>query len=120
MPRIGDYDAIMRFFAPDVVWQSLDGLGKFEDASAVRGFLEDFGSAYESFRTEPKETIDTGGGIVFGVIRQADRLRGGAGRVVQRFAWVMASAEGRVVRFLAGMDIDDARAVAERLVQEPE
>jgi ketosteroid isomerase-like protein len=38
----GDYDAIMRLFAPDVVWQSLDGLGVFEGAMAVRGFLEDF------------------------------------------------------------------------------
>ena len=113
-----DYDAIMRLFAPDVVWESLDGLGTFEGATAVRGFLEDFPSAYESFETEPEEILDMGGGIIFAVIRHAGRLRGGAGRVEQRFAWVMASKEELVVRVLAGMRIEQARAAAGRLAEE--
>jgi ketosteroid isomerase-like protein len=45
----GDYDATMRLFAPDVVWQSLDGPGGFEGAMTVRRFLEHFPSAYDSF-----------------------------------------------------------------------
>ena len=113
----GDYDAIMRPFAPDVVWESLDGLGVFEGATAVRGFLEDFRNAYESFESEPEEILDMGGGIIFVVIRHTGRLRGGAGRVQQRFAWVIAWKEGLIVRFLAGMDIDEARAAAERLAE---
>jgi ketosteroid isomerase-like protein len=110
-----DYDAIMRPFAPDVVWESLDGLGVFEGATAVRGFLEDFRIAYESFQSEPEEILDMGAGIIFVAIRHTGRLRGGAGRVQQRFAWVIVWKERLIVRLLAGMDIDEARAAAERL-----
>jgi ketosteroid isomerase-like protein len=113
-----DYDAIMRIFAPDIVWESLDGLGIFEGTSAVRGFLEDFRSPYESFETEPGEILDMGGGIIFVAIRHAGRLHGGAGRVEQRFAWVIASEEGLIARVLAGMNIEQARAAAERLAEE--
>ena len=35
-----DLDAAMSIFAPDAVWESLDGLGVFAGATAVRGFLE--------------------------------------------------------------------------------
>ena len=114
----GDYDAIMRFFAPDVVWRSFDGLGTFEGIPAVRGFLEDFGSAYELFDSQPEEILHMGGGVLFAVIRHEARLGSGAGRVEARFAWAMAVEEGLVVRFLAGKDIDEARAAAERLAQE--
>jgi ketosteroid isomerase-like protein len=113
----GDYDAVMRLFAPDVVWESLDGLGMFEGATAVRGFLEDFPSAYESFDSQPEEILDVGGGIIFVVIHHTGRLRGGAGRVQQRFAWVIASEDGLVVRVFAGKDIEEARAAAERLAE---
>ena len=50
----GDYDAIMGLFAPNFVWESLDGLAVFEGATAVRRFLEDFRSSYESFDSEPE------------------------------------------------------------------
>jgi ketosteroid isomerase-like protein len=115
-----DYDAIMRLFAPDVVWESLDGLGTFEGATAVRGFLEDFPSAYESFDSEPEEILDMGGGITFVAIRHTGRLRGGGGRVQQRFAWVIASEDGLVVRVFAGKDIDEGRTAAERLAESRE
>jgi hypothetical protein len=59
-----------------------------------------------------------GGGIIFVVIHHTGRLRGGAGHVQQRFAWVIASEDGLVVRVFAGKDIDEGRAAAERLAQE--
>jgi ketosteroid isomerase-like protein len=34
-----DLDAVMSLYAPDVVWESLDGLGVFDGVTAVRGFL---------------------------------------------------------------------------------
>jgi ketosteroid isomerase-like protein len=114
----GDYDATMRFFAPGVVWRSLDGLGTFKGAAAVRGFLEDYVSAYESFDTQLEEIVDMGGGVLFAAIRHTAHLGGGSGRVEARFAWVMAVDEGLVVRFLAGNDLDEARAAAERLAEE--
>jgi ketosteroid isomerase-like protein len=45
----GDYDAIMRLFAPNVVWESLDGVGTFEGATAVQGFLEEVTGMFEDF-----------------------------------------------------------------------
>lgn len=116
--RRGDYDAAMGLFAPDVVWESLDGLGMFEGARAVRGFLEDFRSGYESFDTEPEEILNVGGGIVFVVIRHTGRLRGGAAGVKGRFAWAIVPEQGLVVQVIAGSDIAKVRAVAERLAQE--
>lgn len=114
----GDYDAAMGLFAPDVVWESLDGLGMFEGATAVRGFLEDFRSGHESFDTEPEEILDMGGGIVAVVIRHTGRLRGGAGGAEGRFAWAMVSEQGLVVRVSAGSDIGKVRRAAERLAEE--
>jgi hypothetical protein len=34
-----DLDALMSLYAPDAAWESLDGLGVFEGATAVRGFV---------------------------------------------------------------------------------
>jgi ketosteroid isomerase-like protein len=116
--RRGDYDAAMGLFAPDVVWESLDGLGMFEGAAAVRGFLEDFRSGYESFETEPEEILDMGRGIVFVVIRHTGRVRGGAGAVEGRFAWAIGSEQGLVVHVKAGSDIGKVRRAAERLAEE--
>jgi ketosteroid isomerase-like protein len=113
----GDYDAAMGLFAPDVVWESLDGLGMFEGATAVRGFLEDFRSGYESFDTEPEKLVDLGGRIVFVVIRHKGRLRGGAGGVEGRFAWAVVSEQGLVVHVVAGSDIDKVRRAAARLAE---
>ncbi|HEY2181782.1 MAG TPA: nuclear transport factor 2 family protein [Solirubrobacteraceae bacterium] len=114
----GNYDAAMGLFAPDAVWESLDGLGTFEGATAVRGFLEDFRSGYESFDTEPEAVLNLGGGIVFVVIRHTGRLRGGAGGVEGRFAWAVVSEQGLVVHVIAGSDISKVRSAAERLAEE--
>ena len=54
----GDYDAIMRVFAPDVVWEPLDGLGVFEGPTAVRCFLEDF-AAHTSGSTASRRQSST-------------------------------------------------------------
>jgi ketosteroid isomerase-like protein len=116
--RRGNWDVAMALFAPDVVWESLDGLGTFEGASAVRGFLEDFRSGYESFDTEPEEILNVAGGIVFVVIRHTGRLRGGAGGVEGRFAWAIVSEQGLVVHVIAGSDIGKVREAAERLSPE--
>src|SRR5580704_5526560 len=76
-----DLDAFMSLYAPDGVWESLDGLGVFGGTTAVRGFLEDWLSSYEVFDTEPEEVLDMGNGITFFVACQSGRLLGAAGRV---------------------------------------
>jgi ketosteroid isomerase-like protein len=113
-----DWDAIESLLAPDVVWESLDGVGVFEGPTAVRGFVEDFQGGYESFHTEPQEILDLGHGIAFAMIRHTGRLRGGAGDVEGRYAWAVASDQGRVVQVIAGSDIARCRAAAERLAEE--
>src|SRR5436190_14400336 len=113
----GDYDAIMRAFAPDVVWEPLDGLGVFEGATALRCFLEDFRSAYDWFDSEPETILDMGSGIVFVVSRHSGRVGGAAGPVEGRYAWVIAAKQGLVVHVIAGSDISEARAAGERLAE---
>jgi ketosteroid isomerase-like protein len=112
----GDYGAVMRLCAPQVVWRSLDGLGTFEGVPAVRAFLEEFGGAFQSFETRPQEIVDMGAGVVFAVIRHAARLSSTAGQVEARYAWVVAVDDGVIVGVLGGSDIEEARAAAAGLV----
>lgn len=107
----------MSTFAPDVVWESLDGLGVFRGATAVRGFLEDWLSSYELLNIEREQVIDLGGGVALVVGSEAGRLLG-SGLVEQRLAWGIASKGGRIVHLIASLDIAEARAGAERLAQE--
>jgi ketosteroid isomerase-like protein len=114
----GDIDAILGLFAPDAVWESLDGIGVFKGATAVRGFLTDWLSSYEVFDTEAEEVANLGGGITFVVVRQSGRLLGAAGRMQQRFAWAIAWERRLAVHVFAGMDIEKARPAAERVAEE--
>jgi ketosteroid isomerase-like protein len=114
----GDIDAIMGLFAPDAVWESLDGIGVFKGATAVRGFLTDWLSSYGAFDTEAEEIANLGGGITFVVVRQSGQLLGAAGRTQQRFAWAITWERRLTVHVLAAMDIETARAAAERLARE--
>jgi ketosteroid isomerase-like protein len=113
-----DLDAVMSLYAPDVVWESLDGLGVFDGATAVRGFLGDWLSSYEVFDIEPEEVLDMGSGITFVVGRQGGRLLGAASRVEQRSAWAITWEHGLAMHVIAGMDIDGVRAAAERLAED--
>jgi ketosteroid isomerase-like protein len=113
-----DLDTFMSLYAADAVWESLDGLGVFEGATAVRSFVEDWLNSYEMHDTEPEEILEIGSGITFVVGRQSGRLLGAAGRVEQRVAHAIAWEQGLVVHTVAGMDIDEVRTAAERLAQE--
>jgi ketosteroid isomerase-like protein len=115
-----DLDAAMSLYAADVVWESLDGLGVFNGATAVRGFLGDWLGSYEVFEMKPEEVLDMGGGVTFVVGRQSGHLRGAAGRVDATFCVGLTWEHGLVVHVIAGLDIDEARAAAERLARERE
>jgi ketosteroid isomerase-like protein len=111
-----DLDAAMSLFAADVVWESWDGVGVFEGARAVRGFLGDWLSSYEVFEIELEEILDMGDGITFAVGRQGGRLLGAAGRVEGRSAWAATWEHGLAIHLIASsMDIAGVRAAAERL-----
>lgn len=113
-----DLDAAMSMFAADVVWESLDGLGVFDGATAVRGFLSDWLSSYEVFAIELEQILDMGSGVAFVLGRQGGRLLGASGRVEQPSAWSMTWEQGLAAHIVAGMDVDGVRVAAERLAEE--
>ncbi len=115
-----DLDAVMSFYAPNAVWNSV-GLGTtFEGRTAIRGFIEDWTGAYEQFDMQPLEILELPGGVTLAVILQRGRPRGSTGRVEFRFAAITEWVEGLAVRVTNYTDIDEARAAAERRVEERE
>jgi ketosteroid isomerase-like protein len=115
----GDFDAMLSFFAPHAVWDmSPQSLGIFEGRAAIRGFLEDWWRAYEELAVEVDEVLDLGNGVGVRVISQRGRLAGGTGEVRQRSADVFLWVDGLIERVTAYLDIDEARAAAQRLAEE--
>jgi ketosteroid isomerase-like protein len=113
-----DVDALMAFYAPHAVWDvSAMGLGTFEGLSAIRGFFEDWWSTWEDHHQEVQESLYLGHGVVFAAIREDARLVGGDGRVDQLLGWVAQWADELIVRVAVYLDVDDARAAAERLAE---
>jgi ketosteroid isomerase-like protein len=111
----GDFDGVMSSVAEDGV---LDGRAELiEGRAAIRGFVEEWFSAYEELDYELEEVSDLGGGVVFAVVIQEGRLVGSAGRIRQREGWVYLWVGGSIAR-LTTSDVDQARAAAERLAQE--
>ena len=115
-----DFHTMMRFFAPDAVWDTSAGLGSFEGAAAIRGFLEDWIGAYEEYEYKQEEGQDLGNGVLFAVASLGGRLAGSAGRVQERWSYTVTWANGMIARVITGADIDEARAAAERLAEERE
>jgi ketosteroid isomerase-like protein len=113
-----DFDAFVSIYAPDAVLESMGMATSFEGVAAIRGFFEDFTSAYEEYGVEPEEIRDLGNGVVFSVIVQQGRLVGSSAQVQMRFASVGVFAAGVLVRHTLYTDVDEARAAAERLAAE--
>jgi ketosteroid isomerase-like protein len=111
----GDLDRVMSLFAADAVYDiSAAGLGTFEGAEAIRGFVEDWHRSWEEYRYEEEELVDLGHGVVLSVLRESGRLAGGEGRVEQRVAHLTTWRDGKIELFKHYPDPDEARAAAER------
>jgi ketosteroid isomerase-like protein len=115
----GDFDAILRTYAPDAVWDlnPLGGLGTFEGEVAIRGFWKDWYSSYEELEIEPEEILDLGNGVILSVVIQKGRPVGSSGYVQLRYAIIGVWVEGLFVRITNYGDIDEARAAAQRLAE---
>lgn len=115
----GDADAIMGFGADDVVLQTM-GLGlRFDGAQAIRSFLEDWLGSFADLEFELRELQQLANGVVFVLLRQSGSPAGALGSIGQDEAWVIVWADGRVTRLASYMDVNAARADAERLAREP-
>jgi ketosteroid isomerase-like protein len=111
-----DLDAVMRFFMPDAVWDlSEAGMETCADAAAIRVFLEVWFGAYEELTVMAEELLDLGNGVIFVAYREDGRLVGSNAHVQQRPAQVVSFDGGLISRMRAFLDIDEARAAAERL-----
>jgi hypothetical protein len=88
------------------------------EESTTPGFLEDWFGAFDELDFELEEVSHLGGGVVFAVVTQDGRLVGSAGRIRQREGWVYLCVGGSIERLAPDLDIDEARAAAERLAEE--
>jgi len=119
--NVRDYDAAMRFWAPDGVLDlSVTALGRYEGHAAIRTVLEGLVAPYDDFQFEFEEVYDLGNGVAFAVVVLNARLAGSTGLVQGRWAAVAIWLDGlteRVTNYYYS-DLDEARAAAERLAQE--
>jgi ketosteroid isomerase-like protein len=113
----GDVDAYMSHFAHDAVWQTRFGT-RLEGTTAIRGYYEEFTGSVEGYRVEFLEFVDLGGGVTLWVARQGGRPSGSASELLEHLAFVVVFVDGLVESMTTYSDIDEARAVAERLAEE--
>jgi ketosteroid isomerase-like protein len=114
-----DVDAIMGFHASDAVWDLSDlGLGTFDGAAAIRGFVEDWFATWQDLVLEAEEIVDLGHGVVFVPVREEGHPTASGGHVEQQRGWVASWVEGNITRIVICFDIEKARAAAERLAEE--
>jgi ketosteroid isomerase-like protein len=119
--NVRDYDAGMRFLAPDAVLDlSVTALGTYEGHAAIRALFEEWVSVYDDLQFEFEEVHDLGNGVAFAVAVQNARLAGSTGLVQGRLGTVVVWRDGLIKRITTYpySDIDQARAAAERLAQE--
>jgi ketosteroid isomerase-like protein len=112
-----DFDAVMSFYAPDAVLDN-EGIGIHEGRPAIRGLYEGWWGVYEDHQQEAEEIHDLGNGVIIAVVHQRARLPGATGLLQARYAAVATWANGLIEKQTNYLDIDQARAAAERLAQE--
>ena len=93
-------------------------VGRFEGVGAITVFVEDWLASYEEFSVMLEEVRDLGNGVTFGVLRHQGRLVGSSGHVQLSHAMVAVWVDGAIARAITGPDIEEVRAVADRLAEE--
>jgi ketosteroid isomerase-like protein len=112
-----DFEGTVRFFAPDAVWE-MKGGETFQGIATIRVFMEEFHSHFEGFEVEVEEIRDLGCDAVLAINTMRGHPLGSAGEVWQRGAFIYEAKDGLAVRVTSYNDIDEGRAVAERLAEE--
>ena len=114
-----DVDAIVGFHAPDAIWDLSDqGLGTYEGAGAIRGWVEDWFETWADLRLDVLDVVDLGHGVALLRVREEGRMAEGGGHVEQQRGWVILGREGQIARAEIYLNPDDARAAAEGLAEE--
>jgi ketosteroid isomerase-like protein len=117
----GDFDAALAMYTRDAVWHGSPMDGEvIEGRDAIRRFWEDWLAAYEEWEQVAEELRDLGNGVGFGVFRHRGRPAGSSGFVELHYAFVaIVRRDGLTERLVLYSDLDQARAVAEQLAEEP-
>lgn len=110
-----DLDAVMNVYSPEAVYRATALGVDFEGVAAIRALYEDWMGAYDDWAVEIEEILDLGNGVGFAVVRQKGRPVGSTGYLGTREASVSLWVEGLCVRMTGYLDVDEARAAAERL-----
>jgi ketosteroid isomerase-like protein len=113
----GDWDTVMSAYAPDVIWDTEDGITDAAGASGVLGFFEEFAGMFEDYTIEVETVVDLGNGVVYSVYQQEGRPAGSTSVVTFRGALIYEWVDGMIARLIGRQDIDEARAAAERLAE---
>jgi ketosteroid isomerase-like protein len=105
----GDLDAAFREMHPDVEmkFERAPGAGTLRQREAVKGFLEDYLSAFDSMVFEPEELLENGDQIVALVTRRA-RPRGSSGDMVVRNGHIWTVRDGTILSMSSFPDPEKA------------
>ena len=115
-----DFDSMVSFLGPDSVWEAAAwGLGTHDGLRRIRRFFEDWIGSFDEYQVEVEEMRDLGNAVVFAVTMQYGRTAHTRGYLRLRSATVLVWAEGVLTRVTNSPDIDETRAAAERLAEEP-
>jgi ketosteroid isomerase-like protein len=109
----------MGFFGPEPVWETT--LVTLDGSAAIRERLEEWFGAFDELEFELEEILDLGNGVTFTVVNQRARPAGtssSGGYIQRQEALIGIWHEGIVTRVTTFLDIDEARAAAERLAKE--
>ncbi len=112
-----DFDALEAFYAADAIFGGAE-IGMFKGAATIRGLYEDLLSPYEEFEGEIEEIVDLGTGVAFAAVTFTGRPDGSSGVVQTRLGTVAVWTDGVLEQQTNYLNIDAARAAAERLAEE--
>ena len=105
-----DADAVLGHHSRDAVLDASEaGLGSFEGALAIRGFLEDWWRTYEEYENVPEEVIPVGEDVVLVVNTLKGRLARTSEPLRLHNAYMFRIEDGLIVRWTVYQSIDDAR-----------
>jgi ketosteroid isomerase-like protein len=111
-----DLDGVTADLAPNAVWVMDEvGLGPFEGVEAIREFLLEWWSLWQEHNHHVEEVVILSDDVGYVVIREDGRMKNSDSVVEARVAHVIEGIDGQVVRDTTYVDVDAARAHAERL-----
>ena len=113
-----DFDSVVGMFGPESVWDvSRWGLGTHAGLQAIRLFLQDWFGSLDEYEVDIEELHDLGNGVVCAVVLQTGHSPGSRGLLRARSAPVFLWVDGRIAQVTLYPDIEEGRAVADRLAE---